>query len=108
MYNGISIAFWQYLNCTACGIQSYFVSRDKSKKKALTAFEDIDQWNKIIEHLGTPKREFMARLQTTVRNYVENRPRYIGVNFEKLFPNVLFPPDSTGRSPLPSNSNSVG
>jgi hypothetical protein len=27
---------------------------------------DIDQWNKIIEQLGTPAREFLCRLQPTV------------------------------------------
>ncbi|KAI1285820.1 Mitogen-activated protein kinase 8 [Halotydeus destructor] len=37
----------------------------------------------------------MRRLQPTVRNYVENRPRYAGYPFEKLFPDILFPPDST-------------
>lgn len=62
--------------------------------------DHIDQWNKIIEHLGTPKREFMARLQTTVRNYVENRPRYVGMDFERLFPDLLFPPDSTEHAGL--------
>ena len=56
---------------------------------------DIDQWNKIIEQLGTPCQDFMMRLQPTVRNYVENRPRHNGYNFEKLFPDVLFPAEST-------------
>ena len=37
----------------------------------------------------------MMRLQPTVRNYVENRPRHNGYNFEKLFPDVLFPAEST-------------
>ena len=37
--------------------------------------DHIDQWNKIIEQLGTPSQDFMRRLQATVRNYVENRPR---------------------------------
>lgn len=36
----------------------------------------------------------MNRLQPTVRNYVENRPRYPGYSFERLFPDVLFPNDS--------------
>ena len=40
--------------------------------------DHIDQWNKIIEQLGTPSVEFMKKLQPTVRNYVENRPRYPG------------------------------
>ncbi|XP_046581887.1 stress-activated protein kinase JNK-like isoform X1 [Haliotis rubra] len=57
--------------------------------------DHIDQWNKIIEQLGTPSQDFMNRLQSTVRNYVENRPRHAGSSFERLFPDVLFPPDST-------------
>uniref|UniRef100_A0A4W3GXF0 Stress-activated protein kinase JNK n=1 Tax=Callorhinchus milii TaxID=7868 RepID=A0A4W3GXF0_CALMI len=55
---------------------------------------DIDQWNKVIEQLGTPASEFMKKLQPTVRTYVENRPKYAGYSFEKLFPDVLFPADS--------------
>jgi c-Jun N-terminal kinase len=42
----------------------------------------------------------MRRLQTTVRNYVENRPRFAGYNFERLFPDVLFPSDSSEHSRL--------
>lgn len=44
--------------------------------------------------------EFMRRLQTTVRNYVENRPRFAGYSFERLFPDVLFPSDSSEHSRL--------
>ncbi|XP_054724933.1 stress-activated protein kinase JNK-like [Uloborus diversus] len=62
--------------------------------------DHIDQWNKIIEQLGTPSPEFMKRLQPTVRNYVENRPKYTGYAFEKLFPDVLFPADSSEHSRL--------
>lgn len=66
---------------------------------------DIDQWNKVIEQLGTPCPEFMKKLQPTVRTYVENRPKYAGYSFEKLFPDVLFPVDSDhnklkGKIPL--------
>jgi c-Jun N-terminal kinase len=42
----------------------------------------------------------MKRLQPTVRNYVENRPRYTGYTFDKLFPDLLFPPDSTEHQGL--------
>lgn len=62
--------------------------------------DHIDQWNKIIEQLGTPSREFMQRLQPTVRNYVENRPRYAGYSFERLFPDVIFPQDSQEHAGL--------
>lgn len=57
-------------------------------------YSDIDQWNKVIEQLGTPCPEFMKKLQPTVRNYVENRPKYAGLTFPKLFPDSLFPADS--------------
>lgn len=62
--------------------------------------DHIDQWNKIIEQLGTPSQVFMSRLQPTVRNYVENRPKYAGYSFEKLFPDVLFPAESTEHNKL--------
>lgn len=61
----------------------------------------------------------MQRLQPTVRNYVENRPRYPGYPFDRLFPDVLFPSDSSehnrlkgecdrgsGLSPLPVSNRS--
>uniref|UniRef100_A0A8C4T5S0 Stress-activated protein kinase JNK n=1 Tax=Erpetoichthys calabaricus TaxID=27687 RepID=A0A8C4T5S0_ERPCA len=54
----------------------------------------IDQWNKVIEVLGTPSLEFMNRLMETVRNYVMNKPHYPGVNFEELFPDWVFPSDT--------------
>uniref|UniRef100_A0A8C8INT8 Stress-activated protein kinase JNK n=1 Tax=Oncorhynchus tshawytscha TaxID=74940 RepID=A0A8C8INT8_ONCTS len=56
--------------------------------------DHIDQWNKVIEQLGTPSQEFLMKLNQSVRTYVENRPRYAGYTFEKLFPDVLFPADS--------------
>ena len=52
------------------------------------------------EQLGTPSQQFMVRLQPTVRNYVENRPRYTGFPFDKLFPDVLFPSDSNEHNRL--------
>ena len=59
----------------------------------------------ISEQLGTPSQEFMRRLQPTVRNYVENRPRYAGYSFERLFPDVLFPAESTDTNRLRGNSS---
>lgn len=53
-----------------------------------------------IEQLGTPSTAFMQRLQPTVRNYVENRPRYAGYTFDRLFPDVLFPSDSSEHNRL--------
>uniref|UniRef100_A0AAQ5YJE2 Stress-activated protein kinase JNK n=1 Tax=Amphiprion ocellaris TaxID=80972 RepID=A0AAQ5YJE2_AMPOC len=56
--------------------------------------DHIDQWNKVIEVLGTPSLEFMNRLMETVRNYVMNKPQYPGVSFADLFPDWAFPSDS--------------
>lgn len=55
---------------------------------------DIDQWNKVIEILGTPSLEFMNRLMETVRNYVMNKPQYPGVSFTELFPDWAFPSET--------------
>nr|AHY88473.1 JNK [Terebratalia transversa] len=66
--------------------------------------DHIDQWNKIIEQLGTPSQDFMKRLQPTVRNYVENRPKYPGYVMDKLFPDVLFPTNSTEHRGLTASS----
>ena len=35
-------------------------------------------------NIGTPSTEFMRRLHPSVRNYVENRPRYAGYTFEQV------------------------
>lgn len=51
---------------------------------------DIDQWNKIVEQLGSPPPIFLDRLQPMVRNYVVNRPRHTGYSFDNLFPDELF------------------
>ncbi|KAL0162403.1 hypothetical protein M9458_041799, partial [Cirrhinus mrigala] len=55
---------------------------------------DIDQWNKVIEILGTPSLEFMNRLMETVRNYVMNKPQFPGVSFNELFPDWAFPSET--------------
>lgn len=52
--------------------------------------DHIDQWNKIVELLGTPTREFTQRLQPMVRNYVDSRPRHQPHTWVELFPDELF------------------
>lgn len=60
--------------------------------------DHIDQWSKIIEQLGTPGRDFMQKLQATVRSYVENRPRHPGLPFEILFSDNIFPKPATNNA----------
>ncbi|MCJ8738251.1 hypothetical protein PDJAM_G00033490 [Pangasius djambal] len=71
------------------------MTRGGNFQKSQTQREPVHfWWNKVIEQLGTPSQEFMMKLNQSVRTYVENRPRYAGYSFEKLFPDVLFPADS--------------
>lgn len=54
----------------------------------------------IIDQLGIPSKQFISRLQPSVRYYVENRPQYPGYSFDQLFPNEIFPPDSSEHNDL--------
>lgn len=66
--------------------------------------DHIDQWSKIIEHLGTPSQEFMDRLVANVKILVTSRPVCNGITFEELFPDDYFPPDSEQHSSLCSRN----
>uniref|UniRef100_A0A8B9WL76 Stress-activated protein kinase JNK n=1 Tax=Bos mutus grunniens TaxID=30521 RepID=A0A8B9WL76_BOSMU len=48
----------------------------------------------VILGMGYKENDFMKKLQPTVRNYVENRPKYPGIKFEELFPDWIFPSES--------------
>ncbi|KAL1451910.1 hypothetical protein WDU94_006243 [Cyamophila willieti] len=60
--------------------------------------DHIDQWFKITEQLGTPSGCFLSRLQPMVKDYICKKRRHPGYSFEKLFPDDLFPPDSTEQT----------
>lgn len=62
--------------------------------------DHIDQWNKIIEKLGTPSNSFSSKLSTSVRKYIENCTKYSGFGFKKLFPDEIFPRDSINHKKL--------
>ena len=55
----------------------------------------MDQWNQIIQQLGSPSQEFISRLQCPIRNYIERLTNYPGHPFELLFPDHLFPQNSS-------------
>ncbi|VDM97507.1 unnamed protein product [Thelazia callipaeda] len=69
--------------------------------------DHIDQWSKIVEQLGTPGREFMQKLQATVRSYVENRPRHPGLPFEILFSDSIFPKPATNSALCPAQARDL-
>lgn len=45
--------------------------------------------------LGTPTGPFLDKLESNVRYYVENCTRYPGISFDTLFPDNVFPNDSS-------------
>ncbi|XP_055308112.1 stress-activated protein kinase JNK-like isoform X2 [Sitodiplosis mosellana] len=47
------------------------------------------------EILGTPPASFLSKLEPSVRYYVESGPRCTGIDFNTLFPDEIFPDDST-------------
>lgn len=59
--------------------------------------DHIDQWTKIVDVLGTPGPEFTHRLQQSVRNYVENRPRVEPRDCSLIFPDTIFPSEIDNR-----------
>ncbi|ELK30325.1 Mitogen-activated protein kinase 9 [Myotis davidii] len=80
--------------CTNFMMTPYVVTRYYRAPEVILGTDHIDQWNKVIEQLGTPSADFMKKLQPTVRDYVENRPKYPGIKFEELFPDWIFPSES--------------
>ena len=51
----------------------------------------IDQWNKIVQVLGTPPADFFKQLQPKTREYCESQLRYEGRSWMELFPDEAFP-----------------
>ena len=54
----------------------------------------IDQWNKVIQVLGTPPAEFFKQLQPSTQEYCERLPWYKGKSWIELFPDNAFPNDT--------------
>ncbi|GAB1296006.1 Mitogen-activated protein kinase 9 [Apodemus speciosus] len=93
--------------CTNFMMTPYVVTRYYRAPEVILGMgykENVDIWSVgcIMGELvkgcvifqGTPSAEFMKKLQPTVRNYVENRPKYPGIKFEELFPDWIFPSES--------------
>lgn len=55
--------------------------------------DHVDQWTKIVDVVGTPSHQFMSKLQQSVKQYVENRPRCEPKPWQVLFPDNVFPQD---------------
>ncbi|XP_050077889.1 stress-activated protein kinase JNK-like [Anopheles maculipalpis] len=52
--------------------------------------DHVDQWMRIIQTLGTPRPEFIARTTTGTQRYISNQPIVQGRPFEELFPDEVF------------------
>lgn len=64
----------------------------------------VDQWEKIVELLGTPDQTFVDKLPSNVRNYIQKRPRK-GLDFREIFPDSMF--TSSGKPSSQSKRNEL-
>lgn len=59
--------------------------------------DHVDQWTKIVEIVGTPSPQFCARLQSTVKQYVETRQRFTPKPWNEVFRDSAFPETNDHR-----------
>ncbi|XP_058125821.1 stress-activated protein kinase JNK-like [Anopheles ziemanni] len=52
--------------------------------------DHVDQWMRIVDTLGTPRAEFIARTTPGTQRYINNQPKQEGKPFEVLFPDDAF------------------
>ncbi|EFO16810.2 CMGC/MAPK/JNK protein kinase [Loa loa] len=61
-----------------------------NRKTLFPGTDRLDQWNKIIEILGTPSQEFINKLEHHTKNYVRSKGHNDPLPFEKIFPDECF------------------
>lgn len=66
--------------------------------------DHVDQWNKIVETLGTPTPELIAKAPSSERRYIETLPVHPRPTIEQLFPDESFLATAAG-SPELNNAN---
>uniref|UniRef100_A0A182NEJ7 Stress-activated protein kinase JNK n=1 Tax=Anopheles dirus TaxID=7168 RepID=A0A182NEJ7_9DIPT len=52
--------------------------------------DHVDQWMRIVQTLGTPRAEFVARTTPGTQLYIGNQPVVQGRPFEEIFPDAVF------------------
>ncbi|XP_053665604.1 stress-activated protein kinase JNK-like [Anopheles marshallii] len=52
--------------------------------------DHVDQWMRIVQTLGTPRPEFIARTTPGTQRYISNQPTVTGRSFGDLFPDEVF------------------
>lgn len=60
----------------------------------------IDQWEKIVDLLGTPEQSFIDKLPASISNYIKRKTANKGLSFQKIFPDSLFTPDNESKNEL--------
>lgn len=61
------------------------------KKTLFPGTDALNQWNKIVEALGSPSPEFIERLSPTPQTYANNFSHYNPTPWNILFPDDMFP-----------------
>ncbi|XP_053677640.1 stress-activated protein kinase JNK-like [Anopheles nili] len=65
--------------------------------------DHVDQWMRIVETLGTPRPEFIARTTPGAQRYINSQPINPGRPFEELFPDEAFQAAASTRFPHLTN-----
>ncbi|VDM94852.1 unnamed protein product [Thelazia callipaeda] len=60
-----------------------------NRKILFPGTDRLDQWNKIVQVLGTPTKEFVSKLEHHTRNFVK-RDHINPIPFEEIFPDDSF------------------
>ncbi|KAM3725324.1 GLH-binding kinase [Dirofilaria immitis] len=61
-----------------------------NRKILFPGTDRLDQWNKIIEILGTPSQEFIDKLEHHTKNFVQSKGYVKALPFEEIFPDECF------------------
>uniref|UniRef100_A0A8R1Y0I0 Stress-activated protein kinase JNK n=1 Tax=Onchocerca volvulus TaxID=6282 RepID=A0A8R1Y0I0_ONCVO len=61
-----------------------------NRKILFPGTDRLDQWNKIVEILGTPNQEFINKLEQHTRNFVQSKGHNDPLPLEEIFPDECF------------------
>ncbi|XP_035908888.1 stress-activated protein kinase JNK-like isoform X2 [Anopheles stephensi] len=67
--------------------------------------DHVDQWMRIVQTLGTPKPEFIARTTPGTQRYISNQPTVPGRPFAELFPDEVFDAGTSSNHPQLTNDS---
>uniref|UniRef100_A0A914C4V0 Protein kinase domain-containing protein n=1 Tax=Acrobeloides nanus TaxID=290746 RepID=A0A914C4V0_9BILA len=75
-------------------------------KPLFAGINNLDQWDKIVQVVGSPEESFVQTLPEGIKNFVEQSQKYEPKSWSDIFPDSLFPQEKTRREYLLPMCNS--